>query len=417
MFFRRESRRNSEFAIKHAFKLAKNWSKCLDTLHAFPYDDSLGLFILCLKQLQIVVHKLQALHIGDLTVRIPIIQGGMGVGISMSGLAAAVANQGGIGVIATAGIGMNEPDFYRNFAEANMRALREEIRKARAATNGILGVNIMVALTNFADLVKTAIEEGIDVVFSGAGLPLNLPKFKLPESKTKLVPIVSSGRAAAMICKRWLEKFDYLPDALVVEGPRAGGHLGFKEEQLSDSEYALENLVPDVITAVKPFEKSSGKKIPVIAAGGIYSGGDILKFMQLGAAGVQMGTRFVATVECDASQDFKQTYLDAREEDMTIIHSPVGLPGRAIRNSFVDAMNRGEKEPFRCPYHCIITCDYQKSPYCIALALMNAKRGNLEHGFPFAGANAYRVDKIVPVKELMDSLIEEYDLAVDKSVS
>lgn len=345
--------------------------------------------------------------------RVPIIQGGMGVGISMSGLASAVANQGGIGVIATAGIGMNEPDFYRSFAEANMRALREEIRKARAATNGILGVNIMVALTNFADLVKTAIEEGIDVIFSGAGLPLNLPKFKLPESKTKLVPIVSSGRAASMLCKRWLEKFDYLPDALVVEGPRAGGHLGFKEEQLKDPDYALENLVPDVIEAVKPFEEATGKKIPVIAAGGIFTGADILKFMNLGAAGVQMGTRFVATDECDASHDFKQTYIDAREEDMLIIHSPVGLPGRAIRNSFVEAMNRGEKEPFRCPYHCIITCDYQKSPYCIALALMNAKRGNLEHGFPFAGANAYRVDKIVPVKELMDTLLNEYDIAVE----
>ncbi len=358
-----------------------------------------------------MVQQLKALRIGDLTARIPIIQGGMGVGISMSGLAAAVANQGGIGVIATAGIGMNEPDFYRNFAEANMRALREEIRKARAATSGILGVNIMVALTNFADMVKTAIEEGIDVVFSGAGLPLNLPKFKLPESNTKLVPIVSSGRAAAMLCKRWLEKFDYLPDALVVEGPRAGGHLGFKEEQLDDPDFALEKLVPEVIDAVKPFVEASGKAIPVIAAGGIFTGADILKFIKLGADGVQMGTRFVATEECDASLDFKQSYVNAREEDMMIIHSPVGLPGRAIRNTFIEAMNRGEKEPFRCPYHCIITCDYQKSPYCIALALMNAKKGNLAHGFPFAGANAYRVEKIIPVKELMDTLVREYQIA------
>lgn len=360
-----------------------------------------------------MVQQLKALRIGDLTARIPIIQGGMGVGISMSGLAAAVANQGGIGVIATAGIGMNEPDFYRNFAEANMRALREEIRKARAATSGILGVNIMVALTNFADMVKTAIEEGIDVVFSGAGLPLNLPKFKLPESNTKLVPIVSSGRAAAMLCKRWLEKFDYLPDALVVEGPRAGGHLGFKEEQLEHPDFALEKLVPEVIDAVKPFVEASGKAIPVIAAGGIFTGADILKFIELGADGVQMGTRFVATEECDASLDFKQTYVNAREEDMMIIHSPVGLPGRAIRNTFIEAMNRGEKEPFRCPYHCIITCDYQKSPYCIALALMNAKKGNLAHGFPFAGANAYRVEKIIPVKELMDTLVREYQIAAE----
>jgi nitronate monooxygenase len=332
----------------------------------------------------------------------------MGVGISMAGLASAVANQGGIGVIATAGIGMDQPDFYRNFAESNMRALRDEIRKARQATSGILGVNIMVAITNFADMVKTAIDEGIDVIFSGAGLPLNLPKFRPAGSKTKLVPIISSGRAATTICKRWMEKFECLPDALVVEGPKAGGHLGFKQEQLDDPEYELEKLIRDVVEAVKPFENSSGKKISVIAAGGVYTGADIHKFFELGASGVQMGTRFVATDECDADIDFKRTYINARKEDIQIIKSPVGLPGRVIRNSFVDAMQRGEKEPFRCPYHCIITCDYQKSPYCIALALMNAKRGNLAHGFPFAGANAYRVDRIIPVKELIDTLVEEY---------
>lgn len=184
--------------------------------------------------------------------------------------------------------------------------------------------------------------------------------------------------------------------------------MGFKQEQLDDPEYELEKLIRDVVEAVKPFENSSGKKISVIAAGGVYTGADIHKFFELGASGVQMGTRFVATDECDADIDFKRTYINARKEDIQIIKSPVGLPGRVIRNSFVDAMQRGEKEPFRCPYHCIITCDYQKSPYCIALALMNAKRGNLAHGFPFAGANAYRVDRIIPVKELIDTLVEEY---------
>jgi nitronate monooxygenase len=357
-----------------------------------------------------MIEPLKSLRIGNLTARIPIIQGGMGVGISMSGLAAAVASAGGVGVIATAGIGMNESDFFSNFAEANMRALRAEIRKARAATTGVLGVNIMVALSNFADLARTAIEEGIDIVFSGAGLPLNLPQFRRPDSKTKLVPIVSSGRAAAMICKRWLDKFDCLPDALVVEGPRAGGHLGFKPEQIADPDFALEKLVPQVIDAVDSYATSE-RPIPVVAAGGVYTGADIHQFIRLGAAGVQMGTRFVATDECDASREFKQTYLDACEEDITIIRSPVGLPGRVIRNPFVEAMSRGEKEPFTCPYHCIITCDYQKSPYCIALALMNAKRGNLKHGFPFAGANAYRVDRIVPVQDLMDSLVREYQQA------
>ncbi|MBU1638127.1 nitronate monooxygenase family protein [bacterium] len=353
-----------------------------------------------------------SLRIGDLTVRVPIIQGGMGVGISLSGLAAAVANQGGVGVIATAGIGMHESDFFRDFAEANIRALRREIQKARAATEGILGVNIMVALTNFGDLVRTAIEEGIDIIFSGAGLPLNLPEYRPPDSNTKLVPIVSSARTAATLCKRWLMKYNILPDALVVEGPKAGGHLGFSLEQLTDPDFALEKLVPEVIEAVKPYRGPEGNRpIPVIAAGGIYDGTDIHKFLKMGAAGVQMGTRFVVTLESDASEQFKQVYLDSKEEDITIIKSPVGLPGRVIRNPFVEAMQRGEKEPFKCPYHCIITCDYQTAPYCIAHALMNAKKGNLKHGFPFAGSNAFRTSEIVSVKELMDTLTEEYRVA------
>jgi nitronate monooxygenase len=352
--------------------------------------------------------KLTALHIGNLVAKLPIIQGGMGVGISLSNLSAAVANEGGIGVIATAGIGMLEPDFFSNFVEANLRALRREIRKARAATAGILGVNIMVALSNYAELVAAAIEEKIDIIFSGAGLPLNLPGFLPKEAETKLVPIVSSGRAAALLCKRWTERFDYMPDAIVVEGPRAGGHLGFKTEQIFDPAFALEKLIPDVIRAVHPFAQASGKTVPVIAAGGIFSGADLLKFVRLGAAGGQLGTRFVTTHECDASLRFKQAYLESKEDDIVIIQSPVGMPGRAIRNSFIDAINHGEKTPYQCPYHCIITCDYHNSPYCIALALVNAQKGNLKFGFPFAGANAYRTHEIVSVKALMDSLVQEY---------
>ncbi|RPH95032.1 nitronate monooxygenase [candidate division KSB1 bacterium] len=335
----------------------------------------------------------------------------MGVGISLSGLSSAVANEGGIGVIATAGIGMMESDFFSDFPAANLRALRREIRKARAATTGILGVNIMVALTNFADMVRAAIEEKIDIIFSGAGLPLNLPGFLTKDSVTKLVPIVSSGRAAALLCKRWTEHFHYMPDAIVVEGPRAGGHLGFKREQIFDPAFALEKLVPDVINAVRPFTEASGKTIPVIAAGGIYTGADLFKFIQMGAAGGQMGTRFVTTHECDASLEFKQAYLDSKEEDIVIIQSPVGMPGRAIRNPFIDAINNGEKHPFQCPYHCIITCDYKNSPYCIAFALVNAQKGNLKHGFPFAGANAYRTHEIISVKNLMQTLMTEYNQA------
>jgi nitronate monooxygenase len=348
---------------------------------------------------------------GRLTARVPIIQGGMGVGISLSGLAAAVANEGGIGVIATAGIGMNEPDFFGNYVEANVRALQREIRRAREATSGILGVNIMTALSNFAEMVRTAIEEKIDVIFAGAGLPMNLPEYRTAESQTKFVPIVSSARAAALLCRRWIERYDYVPDAFVVEGPRAGGHLGFKTDQIFDPAFALELLVPEVVKAVQPFAEKSGRDIPVIAAGGVYTGADIHRFTELGAAGVQMGTRFVVTHECDASLGFKQTYLDSTQDDIMIIKSPVGMPGRVIRNLFVEAMNRGEKEPYQCPYHCIITCDYQHSPYCIAHALINAQKGNLKQGFPFAGANAYRSTKIVSVRELIDSLITEYNIA------
>lgn len=354
-------------------------------------------------------NRLKELKLGELTAKIPIIQGGMGVGISLSGLASAVANEGGIGVIATAGIGMFEPNFATDFLGANIRALKKEIRKARERTRGILGVNIMVALSNFADMVKTALEEKVDIIFSGAGLPLNLPQFLKGNQKTKLVPIVSSARAAGIICKRWSEKYAYLPDAIVVEGPMAGGHLGFREEQLGDPEYSLERLVTEVINEVRPFEERGQKTIPVIAAGGIYTGRDIYKFIGLGAAGVQMATRFVTTHECDASLKFKQTYIDARKEDLVIIKSPVGLPGRAIRNQFIDDVNKGIKKPFRCPYHCIKTCDYQASPYCIALALINAQKGNLKHGFAFAGENAYKAKEIVSVKELIRSLLEEYE--------
>ena len=349
-----------------------------------------------------------SLKIGELVSRLPIIQGGMGVGISLSGLASAVANEGGIGVISCAMPGIHEADIITDSVRANLRVLKREIRKAKEMTKGILGVNIMVAMTDFSELVKTSLKEKIDIIFSGAGLPLDLPGYLKEGMKTKLVPIVSSGRAAKIICQKWLAKFNYLPDAFVVEGPKAGGHLGFKAEQLDDPRYCLENLVQDVIQSVKGFETERGKTIPVIAAGGIYSGADIRKFLTMGAAGVQMGTRFVATHECDADQAFKQAFVDAREEDLVVIKSPVGLPGRAIRNEFIGRVNEGKTKPFKCPYHCIKTCDHTKSPYCIALALGNAKKGRLKKGFAFAGLNAFRVDKIMSVKELILSLWEDY---------
>ncbi|MGA6924700.1 MAG: nitronate monooxygenase [Desulfosarcina sp.] len=354
--------------------------------------------------------KMPELKIGHLVSRLPIIQGGMGVGISMSGLASAVANAGGIGVIAGAMVGISEKDVATNGLEANCRALAREIRRAREKSRGIIGVNIMVALTHFAEMVKTAIAEKIDIIFAGAGLPLDLPGFLKKGDRTRLVPIVSSGRAAALICKRWFQRYGYLPDAIVVEGPKAGGHLGFKADQLDDPAFSLENLVKDVVDQMKTVEAEHGVRIPVVAAGGVYDGQDIRRFIGLGASGVQMGTRFVATHECDADPIFKQSYVDSREEDLMVINSPVGLPGRALRNQFLMDVAAGARRPFRCPYHCIKTCDPEKSPYCIGMALASAKRGKLKNGFAFAGANAFRVTSIVSVQDLMGSLEADFEL-------
>ena len=353
-----------------------------------------------------------ALRIGNWEASIPIVQGGMGVGISLSGLVSAVATAGAIGVIATAGIGQFEPDLNTNFKEANKRALRREIQKVKAKTDGIIGINIMVALSDFDDLVQCAVEEEAHVLFLGAGLPIRLPKTlpldKLGELPTKFVPIVSSGKAAKIIFRSWAKQFNHVPDAVVLEGPLAGGHLGFKKEDIGNPDYSLEKILPDVIAAVKPYEKQFNKNIPVIAGGGVYTGADIHKFMELGAQGVQMGTRFVATDECDASAEFKDAYLKCKKEDIVIIDSPVGLPGRAIRDKFLERVSSGIKETFKCPWKCLRTCDFKNVPYCIALALTNAKEGKMDGGFAFAGANAYRVDKIISVKELIDTLVGEY---------
>jgi nitronate monooxygenase len=349
------------------------------------------------------------LRIGNLTSRIPIIQGGMGIGISLSGLASAVANEGGIGVIASAMIGINEPDVLSDPVAANTRALKKTIQRARALTPGILGVNIMYAMAHYPHSVKAAIEEGIDIIFSGAGLPMDLPGYLKDGARTKLVPIVSSAIAAKLICQRWLSKYNYLPDAFVVEGPESGGHLGFKTDQIDDPAFAIENLLVEVIDTIEPIATERGVTVPVIAAGGIYTGADIQKFLKLGAAGVQMGTRFVATHECDASLDFKKMYLNAKKDDSIIIKSPIGMPGRAIRNKFLEGMNN--KAPFECLYNCIKKCKRTKGAYCLAAAMDSARKGNFNSGFAFASCNAYRIDKIVSVGELIESLKVEFDQA------
>src|SRR5664280_963032 len=351
---------------------------------------------------------MKALKIGTLSIAVPVIQGGMGVGISLSGLAAAVANEGGVGVISSAGLGLLYRDFSENFLEASIFGLKEEIRKAREKTLGVIGVNVMVAMTNYVDMIKTAISEKIDIIIAGAGLPLDLPSFLKKGSITKLIPIVSSARATKIICEKWKANYDYLPDAIIVEGPKAGGHLGFKEEQIGDNDYSLEKLVPEIVNELKPFEEKYNQSIPLIAAGGIYTGEDIRNIFDLGASGVQMATRFVTTDECDASLAFKQAYIDAGEKDIEIIKSPVGMPGRAIFSNFIQKVRDGRKQPKKCPFKCIKTCDITKSPYCIIIALINALKGNFENGFAFAGSNAFRATKISSVKEIFQSIIKEY---------
>lgn len=357
--------------------------------------------------------KIPKLNIGDLAIEVPIIQGGMGVGISLANLASAVSNEGGLGVISSIGLGLLYPRAGKTLLDANKIALKKEIRKARMLTNGVLGVNIMSALTDFDDILKVAINEEIDIIFIGAGLPIKIPQNLsleyLRSVKTKFAPIVSSTRAAKLIFDFWDRKFNHVPDALVLEGPLAGGHLGFKLQQISNPDYSLENILPELVKTISFYENKFDKAIPVIAAGGIYSGSDIYKMFQLGASGVQLGTRFVATHECDASETFKKTFIDCSEEDIGIIESPVGLPGRGIINNFLTDVAVGKRKPFKCPFKCLKTCDYKNAPYCIALALVNAQRGGLEKGFAFCGTNAFKVDRIVSVKELMNELTESFE--------
>lgn len=359
---------------------------------------------------------MKELSIGGLTIPVPIIQGGMGVGISLSGLASAVANEGGVGVISSAGIGLLYKHLSKDYLQASIMGLQEEIRKAKEKTVGVIGVNIMMALTNFEDMVRTSIEEKANIIFSGAGLPLDLPKYLTPDSITKLVPIVSSGKAARLLCAKWKMRFDYLPDAFVVEGPKAGGHLGFKRDHLEDQQYALEEIVPDVVDAVKEFEDKYDKEIPVIAAGGIYNGADVYDIMQKGAKGVQLGTRFVTTEECDASEIFKNEYINAEEKEIEIIQSPVGMPGRAIGNQFLEMVKQGLKVPKKCPFKCIKTCDIDKSPYCIVTALFNAYRGNMKRGYAFAGTNAFKATNITTVKEIFTELIDDFKNKVQETM-
>ena len=351
--------------------------------------------------------NIEGLKIGEKISKYPIIQGGMGVGVSGYRLAGNVAKEGGIGIISTADIGYRESDFETNPVEANLRAIDKEIDEARKISpDGILGINIMCALNNYAEMVREVVKKGIDLIISGAGLPKELPEF-VKGTKTKIAPIISSARAAKLITKLWRTKHNYVPDMIVIEGPEAGGHLGFKLEELQEEKKTkLEDITKEVIEEMKKVEEETGKKIPVVVAGGIFDGKDIAKFLKLGASGVQMATRFVTTKECDAAEEFKKAYINSKKEDIEIVSSPVGMPGRAIRNTFIEKVKQERPKITKC-LKCIQTCDVKTTPYCITRALINAVKGNMENALIFCGSNAYRLKEIVSVHELMQELVQE----------
>ncbi|MBO5144203.1 MAG: nitronate monooxygenase [Lachnospiraceae bacterium] len=337
------------------------------------------------------------LRIGDLCARIPVIQGGMGVGVSLSGLAGAVAAAGGVGVISTAQIGYRDPDFARHPIECNLKAVQEEIRKARdKAKGGIIGVNIMVATKRYEDYVKAAVAAGVDLIISGAGLPMTLPDIS---GKSKIAPIVSSRKSLSVISKYWKKKYNRKPDLVIIEGPSAGGHLGFTREEIDAYTVTGSKRYDDEVKSI--IELADEMQVPVAVAGGVYERKDMDHYLAMGAKGVQLATRFVTTKECDASDAYKQAYIDAKKEDIVIVDSPVGMPGRAIHNAFLDKVKAGERFMKGCR-QCIITCKPDTAPYCITEALINAVTGKLDEGLIFCGSNAYRADKIETVADIME---------------
>lgn len=348
--------------------------------------------------------NIKPLIIGNLIAKIPIIQGGMGVGVSLSNLAGNVAKNGAIGVISAAHPGYAEEDFENNTIAANLRGLTKHIKKAKEISgNGIIGVNVMVAMNNYVEHIKTAIEAGADLIISGAGLPLTLPEIT-KGSSIKIAPIVSSAKAVKVILGYWKKHFNRTADAIIVEGPLAGGHLGFKKDKLDAEINSFDNNIINVINEVKIFEKEFNKTIPVIVAGGIFTHEDMVKYLNLGCSGVQVATKFVGTHECDAHINFKNAYINAKKEDIELTISPVGMPGRAVRSNLTEMIKTERIKVTKC-YDCLIPCNPASTPYCISSALIKAVKGDIKNGLVFGGANAYKIEKIVSVKEVIDELM------------
>ena len=350
----------------------------------------------------------QGLKIGKKYTKLPLIQGGMGIGISLGGLAGAVAAEGGAGVISAAQIGFREPDFDEEPLTANLRAIHKEVEKARALSKeGVIGMNIMTAMNGYESYVREAVKAGVDFIVSGAGLPVDLPAYT-EGIDTAIAPIVSTEKSASVILKYWDKKYKKIPDLLIVEGPKAGGHLGFTKEQL---EFFTENKYKEEIGAilrlVKTYEEKYGEKIPVILAGGIDSREKAEEAFSIGADGIQVATRFVTTKECDAAPEYKEAYVKAKKEDICIVKSPVGMPGRAIHNAFLEKVERGEKKLCKC-HKCLHRCNPGEIPYCITDALIQAAEGNVEDALIFCGADAWKISEIQTVSQVVRELFPDF---------
>lgn len=350
--------------------------------------------------------KYQPIEIGNLIVKKPIIQGGMGVGISLGGLAGAVAKAGGLGVISAAQIGFQREDFEENPFEANLKAIETEYKKARnIAPEGVIGFNIMVALQHYREYVMQAAKVGADIIISGAGLATELPEY-VKGFGTKIAPIVSGERAAQVLLKLWDKKYHTTADMVVIEGPLAGGHLGFQKEEVQEiTEKDYEGTIQKIIEVVKEYAVKYSKKIPIVVAGGIDTAEKVKRMLELGADGVQVASLFVATGECDADVGFKEKYVSAQKEDIQLVSSPVGMPGRAVRNAFTERVAAGEKQPVKKCYGCLKKCNPAEIPYCITQALITSARGDADNGLVFCGANTYKIKEITTVEQVMRALL------------
>ena len=343
--------------------------------------------------------------IGKKRLKKPLIQGGMGIGVSLSGLAGAVAKEGGAGTISAAQIGFLQPEFEQNPVLANLKAMEEELQKARKiAPDGLLGVNIMVAMNHYETYVRKAVETGADFIASGAGLPLDLPAM-VSDTDIAIAPIVSSARGAALILKYWEKKYHRYPDFIVIEGPEAGGHLGFSRKQLEEKmDYDME--ISEILKLVRVYEKKAERKIPVAVGGGICDKARAEHEFMLGADLIQVASRFITTKECDADSAYKDAYLKAQKEDIVLVSSPVGMPGRAIRNPFLERVEKGEvQRPKKC-FGCLKHCNPAEIPYCITEALIHAVKGDTENGLLFCGAQGFLTNQIETVEDVMEDLLE-----------